>query len=1111
MTRFATVALLGTAIAALFAAPASAAPPEPKPALTISSLATPTNFAPDGEPGVSYTYDLRVANLGGEHTDGSKVTISDTLPAGLTVKSVGMELRSTKDAGKFDYGSEACHVATLATVATVTCEIFDGLPESAEPAVVEPGEERRVVIEVNPPEAEAEGETLTNHVVVDGGGAPPASVTARNEVNSSPAPGGISFFHTSISGRDGQPAGQASSHPYQFTAGFAVNTKAGPAGGTSAFVPAGGDIKDITVSVPPGLVGNPNAMARCTPLQFSTTHTVIVGHGGTNGFFGANECPDSSAVGLVLVQQIEGTAGVAPVPLYNLAPPPGVAAEFGAQILNLPFFIDFEVRPDDNYKIVARLRNLTQVKRLTAATTVIWGNPADPAHNPVRGSCLNELVEILPLTLPGCQAQVGVEEKPFLRLPTSCASPLDIGFSFDNWTHPGEFISEASNSPAPSGCNQVEFEPSFEARPTTEVADAPSGLHADLHIPQNEEPEGLGAADLRKTVVTLPKGLVVNPSSANGLAACSPAQIGLTSPAGESPGTFTAAAAQCPAAARIGEVKVDTPLIDHPLPGSVYVAAPHDNPFGSLLAIYVAVHDPQSGVVVKLAGRVEPDLQTGQLTATFDETPQTPFEDFGLDFFGGPLGALRTPAVCGKYSTTSTMTPWSAPESGPPVTSSNSYPIAKAPGGAPCPASEGAEPNAPSFDAGTAAPLAGAYSPLVIHLRREDGSQEFSALTVATPPGLIGRLAGIPSCSDAALAAAAGRSGREELAHPSCPAASEVGTVNVGAGAGPSPYYTDGRAYLAGPYKGAPLSLAIVTPAVAGPFDLGTVVVRTALFVDPETARITAKSDPIPHILQGIPLDVRTVAVKLDRPNFTLNPTSCDPLSFSGQVASVLGQAAPLTQRFQVGECGRLRFAPKLSLRLSGATKRSGHPALRSVVTYPKGAYSNIAKASVALPHSEFLAQNHIRTICTRVQFAAHACPAGSIYGHARATSPLVDYAVEGPVYLRSSSHPLPDLVLALRGPDSQPIEVDAVARIDSIHGGIRATFDSIPDLPVSRFVLSMQGGSKGLLENSRNICAGTNRAVAKFDAQNGKVADETPVVKAQCGKKGAGKKHRAG
>jgi hypothetical protein len=786
-------------------------------------------------------------------------------------------------------------------------------------------------------------------------------------------------------------------------------------------------------------------------------------------------------------------------------------AEFGAQILNLPFFIDFEVRPDQNYKIVATLRNLTQVKRLTAATTVIWGNPADPAHNPVRGSCLNELVEILPLTLPDCQPQVGVEDKPFLRLPTSCASPLDIGFSFDNWTHPGEFLSETSNALPPSGCDQVEFEPSFEARPTTEVADAPSGLHADLHIPQNEEPEGLGAADLRKTVVTLPKGLVVNPSSANGLAACSPAQIGLTSPAGVSPGTFTAAAAQCPAAARIGEVKVDTPLIDHPLPGSVYVAAPHDNPFGSLLAIYVAVHDPQSGVVVKLAGKVEPDLQTGQLTATFDETPQTPFEDFELDFFGGPLGALRTPAVCGKYSTTSVMAPWSAPESGPPATSSNSYPIAKAPGAGPCPASEGAEPNAPAFDAGTAAPLAGAYSPLVIHLRREDGSQEFSALTLATPPGLIGRLAGIPSCPEAALTVAAGRSGRDELAHPSCPAASEVGTVNVGAGAGPSPYYTGGRVYLAGPYKGAPLSLAIVTPAVAGPFDLGTVVVRTALFVDPETARITAKSDPIPHVLQGIQLDVRAVTVKLDRPNFILNPTSCDPLSFGGQIASVLGQVAPLSERFQVGECGRLRFAPKLSLQLSGATKRSGHPALRSVVTYPKGAYANIAKASVALPHSEFLAQNHIRTICTRVQFAAHACPAGSIYGHARATSPLVDYVVEGPVYLRSSSHPLPDLVLALRGPDSQPIEVDAVARIDSIHGGIRATFDSIPDLPVSKFVLSMQGGSKGLLENSRNICAGTNRAVAKFDAQNGKAADETPVVKAQCGKKGSGKKHRAG
>jgi hypothetical protein len=332
--------------------------------------------------------------------------------------------------------------------------------------------------------------------------------------------------------------------------------------------------------------------------------------------------------------------------------------------------------------------------------------------------------------------------------------------------------------------------------------------------------------------------------------------------------------------------------------------------------------------------------------------------------------------------------------------------------------------------------------------------------------------------------------------------------VEVGAGAGPAPYYAHGTVYLTGPYKGAPLSMAIVTPATAGPFDLGTVVVRTALYVDPETAVITAKSDPIPHILEGIPLDVRTAAVKIDRPSFTINPTNCDPLAVKGIAVSTLGQPASLENRFQVGECGALGFKPKLSLRLFGKTKRGGNPRLRAVLRMPSGG-ANIARTSVALPHSEFLDQAHIRTICTRVQFAADQCPAGSIYGNATATSPLLDYALEGPVYLRSSSNPLPDLVIALRGPASQPLEVDAVGRVDSVHGGIRTSFETVPDAPLTKLVLEMQGGKKGLLENSRNICKGTNHATAKFDAQSGKTHDFKPTLAAQCGKKGKHKKHR--
>ena len=467
----------------------------------------------------------------------------------------------------------------------------------------------------------------------------------------------------------------------------------------------------------------------------------------------------------------------------------------------------------------------------------------------------------------------------------------------------------------------------------------------------------------------------------------------------------------------------------------------------------------------------------------------------------GPRASLRTPATCGTYKTEATLTPWSAPESGPPAQLSDTYRSIEGPGGSACPSGEGSEPNSPSFEAGTEAPVAGAYSPFVLRLHREDGTQAFRSLTVSPPPGLLGRLAGTAYCSEAALKAAEAKSGAEEKASPSCPASSEVGTVEVGAGAGPGPYYTQGKAYLTGPYKGGQLGLAVVTPATAGPFDLGTVVVRSAIDVDPETAQITVKSDEIPTILEGIPLDIRSVVVKLGRPQFTLNPTDCNPMAVNGQESSVFGQVASLTSRFQVGECTALGFKPTLALHLSNGARRA-FPALRATVTMPQG-NANIASAVVTLPHSEFLEQGHIGTVCTRVQFAANQCPAASVYGKAIAYSPLLDQPLSGPVYLRSSSHELPDLVADLNG----QIHVVLDGRIDSVNGGIRSTFEAVPDTPVSKFVLSMRGGAKGLLQNSKSVCAKTRRATASFEAQNGKTADFRPKLNAPC--KAPKKSHR--
>ncbi len=614
-------------------------------------------------------------------------------------------------------------------------------------------------------------------------------------------------------------------------------------------------------------------------------------------------------------------------------------------------------------------------------------------------------------------------------------------------------------------------------------------------MPQDEGVETLATPPLRKAVVRLPQGMSVNPSSANGLQGCSLAQIGVSAsgrPDGEAP--------QCPDASKIGEVELETPALSGVLHGEIYVAKPSENPFKTLLAIYIAIDDPTTGVIVKLPGEVRANPQTGQLETVVDNSPQFPFSELRTHFFGGQRAALRTPAVCGKYEVTSELTPWSAPESGPPATPSGSFEITQG-----CSPSASHEPNAPSFSAGTVTPAADLYSPFVLHLKREDGSQELKGLNVALPQGLIAKLAGVGECPEADIALARSREheggGAEELASPSCPAASEVGTVTVGAGAGLDPFYATGHAYLTGPYKGAPLGLAILTPAVAGPYDLGDVVVRAALRLNPETAQVTAISDEIPHILHGIPLDVRSIALSMSRHEFTLNPTNCEKTAIAGEALSVQNQVANLSNPFQVGGCSALGFAPKLALSVRGKARRGANPTFKAVLTMPPGG-ANIARAAVSLPHSEFLDQAHIRTICTRVQFAAagghgEACPAASVYGRAEAVTPLLSQPLSGPVYLRSSSHNLPDLVAALNG----QIDVDLDGTVDSVHGGIRNRFEVVPDAPVSRFVLEMQGGKKGLLQNSTDICAAKQRASAEFTAQNGKVSDFKPLLRASCPK----------
>ena len=1069
-------------------APASQASAAGAPAWRFDITPMPTNFKPGDTMSSASAlpmYFMAATNVGTAPTSGP-VTITDTLPAGLTPELV--YAAPTGLASEVTTNCSETAPANLPEVGpTWTC-IYSGQ--------VLPGEVIALLIgfDVDPSGTILhEGDTVFDQAVLTGGGAAATVAKSTTTVSSTPAPFGFTpgtpGFGMTPYADDGTTQTLAGAHPNLATINLNFTTEKlgwGPPTGTD-----GGE-REVAVALPKGMIFNPTSTRQCDEASLEGL-----------------ACPAASQIGLINVIFALYSPNLETLPLYNQVPAPGKGATFGFNLFGFIVHIEGGVGTGD-YPLVSKTAGIPDLyaKPSIGVQTLFWGNPSSSAFDYVRRS-LNDGCGFY---YTGKPCSVPAQDTPFLTMPTSCEGAPEIKAEATSYGHPNEWVVREDvqrdandNEIGITNCGSLEFEPAFKARPTTNVADSPSGLEFDLEVPQTNSLSERATAHLRKAVVALPEGMSLNPSSANGLGSCSSAQVGIDPATGVPNGTPVA----CPDSSRIGEIEVNSALADHPLLGSVYVATPYDNPFDSLLAIYAIIDDPRTGTLIKLPGHVVPDPNTGRLVTTFDNNPQLPFGHFKFNFFGGAHGVLRTPAVCGTYSTTGELTPWSAPESGPPATPHDEYAISTPPSGGSCAPDL---PNSPSLDAGVISPIAKSYTPFVLHLRRGDGTQQISSFTTKLPPGLTARLAGTAECSGAALSAAEGKTGRAEQASSSCPAGSHVGSVVAGAGAGPSPYYVQGNAYLAGPYKGAPLSLAVITPAVAGPYDLGTIVTRAALHIDQSTGQATATTDPIPSILKGIPLDVRSIDVQLDRPKFTLTGTSCDPSSIDASATSTLGQVVSLTSRFQLGECTGLAFKPKLAIRLFGSTKRGGHPALKGTVTMPPGG-ANIAQASVTLPHSEFLDQAHIGTVCTRVQFAqgdgnGSACPPASIYGAATATSPLVDYTLEGPAILRSSNNKLPDLVVALHGPPSQPIAVDAVGRIDSIKGGIRTTFEGVPDLPVSSFVLNMQSGAKGLLQNSTNICKDTNRATALIAAQNGKGAELRPELKN--GKCGKAKKHKS-
>jgi hypothetical protein len=853
------------------------------------------------------------------------------------------------------------------------------------------------------------------------------------------------------------------------------------------------DMKTLRVDLPVGLSVNPGATPQCDAAH-------------------PKECPANTKVGESVVTVSPELPIVPPVPItapvYNLKPQPGQPARFGFTVEPVPdlpllppsdIYLEADVAYESDFHegFTIQVPKVDAVKLLKNRLIFNGRAHADPG--------------------------VGY----FLSAPSTCFDPNQAAFQHtystyaraDSLQNPdpsfpaGSPFVESKLPPgtSPKDCASIPFKPSIGVDPGTNQVDSPAGATTELKLPVEPDAGGQETSTMRSARVTLPSGMGLNPSAANGLVACSDTQFGK--------GTRNPVA--CPPASKVGTVSVATPpLPEGPLTGNVYVGEQksRDPESGEEYRIFVAAESARYGISVRLIGNVVANATSGQLTAAFDEAaktnvlrgnnsdnlpsglPQVPFTSFRIGIDGGPKAALSSPPTCGPNQTNSQLVPWSG---NPAATPSSKFDLASLPGGGSCPKTMGARPFAPGFSAQPKSDQAKTFTPFSTNITRPQGQQELKGLDITLPEGATAKLKGVPYCPPEAIEKTKNRTGAAERKNAACPNESRIGAAVVQAGTGPAPLKIDGDAYLAGRYKGAPLSIVVVTPALAGPFDLGNVVVRVPFFLDSETAQIHPRTNDIPDVFGGTKLDVRSVFLNVNRKDFTLNGTNCRKGATAGVIngggANPLAPAAfstfPVSVEFRASGCKKLKFRPKLKLRLFGKTQRAKHPKLRAVLK-ARGKDANIRKTSVALPHALFLDQASLAKVCTRVQFAAENCPKRSIYGKARAFTPLLGKPLEGPVYLRSSNNTLPDMVAHLEG----QVDIDLVGRIDSFRGGIRTTFGRVPDVPVTKFVLTLPGGKKGLLVNSTNLCAKPVKAIIRIKAQNGKKANRKSKLRTPCG-----------
>jgi hypothetical protein len=1072
-------------VAAFLAASTGAAPAEGASGSwwQLGSSSTPTNLAP-GKEGTVVATATNLGDVNIEASAGHPVTITDNLPPGMKVTGAVPVT--------CPLGSPAIPVCarkwpahdTLVTSPPCTQTASSASCTFAEPLAPYEQFEMSITVQVESGASVVKGEEV-NEVKAEGGeslGAPVPAKTLHRAltVSAEPTPFGISNYEVLPENELGNPEAQAGTHPFQFSTNVSFNriyyTFAN--GHTEPSVPE--QMKNVHVNLPPGLLGNTLSLPQCSELDFTTIRTNNL----------ANLCPPNTAIGAAVASVAEPLAvrsQTAVVPVFNLVPSEGEPARFGFIALGVPVTLDTVVRGGD-YHVVVSVSNLSTDPALLGSDVTIWGLPGDPRHNISRGTtCLARGADALSGEV--CEPAKEVSTSPFLTLPTSCLGPLQSSVEGQSWTGGAGFVSfPAASTETLEGCEKLPFNPEMSVQPVEHSSSTPTGLKVVLKVPQETtlEEKGLAESNVRDTTVKLPVGVQLSPSAANGLASCSLAQIGFM---GLNPITktdeFNSEKAQCSDASKVGTVQIKTPVLKQVLQGSVYLAAENENPFGSLFGIYIVVEDKVSGVLAKLAGEVQLDPATGQITSSFPNAPQLPFSELTLELLNGPRASIATPRSCGTYATQVALTPWSGQPAFEPALAPLQFGIGSGPHGTGCP--NPTQPFNPGFSAGSNG-QAGAFTPFTLTLTRPDTDQALTGVAVTLPPGIAGMLSQVKQCPEPQ--AQQGTCGPESL----------IGHATAVAGLGSEPFtVTGGRVYITGPYKGAPFGLSIVIPAKAGPFDFGNVVTRSTINVDRFTAALTINSE-LPTMLNtvtagcsapcspgeksqtGAPVQLRRVDVTVERPGgapFQFNPTNCSPMQITGALTGDQGASTPIAYPFQVSNCQSLPFHPTLTAETSSTVTKVNGTSLKVMVTSGPG-QANIGKTKIEFPEQLPSRLTTIQKACPDTVFEANpaTCPEGSLIGTATAHTPVLNSPLTGPAYLVShGGAAFPDAEFVLQG-EGVTLILDGLTDIKK--GVTSSTFNSVPDAPISTFEVVLPAGPHSAFTGFGNLCAPTKSVTKK-------------------------------